>query len=187
MSDSEDEVNDDYYPIGQDVADMKSALRAGKEYLDHDAEWWAEQLESVFAPELIEDVTGIPQAAEAVEQNVSAVRSQNFEEAMLRLVAFQREGTHYDPAWEVNFPIFDGEAPEGHPYPLAFAVNFGRQEEYQDGRAAARPAISPVRRTAVRRVAQRSSTMSGATNVQPRRRDEVASKPESGVFGRLRM
>ena len=56
------------YPIGQDVADMKSALRAGKEYLDHDAEWWAEQLESVFTPELIEDVTGIPQAAEAVER-----------------------------------------------------------------------------------------------------------------------
>ena len=62
MSYSKEGNDNDYYPIGQDVADMKTALRAGEEYLDHDAEWWAQQLQSVFAPELIEDVTGIPQS-----------------------------------------------------------------------------------------------------------------------------
>jgi hypothetical protein len=185
MSGSEHEVNDEYYPIGQDVEDMKRALRAGKKYLKKGAVWWAEQLESVFAPELIEDVTGIPQVAEPPEQ--PGTPRQDFFESMMCLAAFKVKGTHYDPAWEVNFPIFDGEAPEGHPYPLAFAANFGRQEEYQDEVMAARPGISPVRRTAARRAVQRSSTMLGATSVQPQRRDKVASKPEFGAFRRLRM
>lgn len=176
MSDSEHEVNDDYYPIGQDVADMKRALRAGEEYLDHGAEWWAEQLQSVFAPELIEDVTGISQQAEASEQ--PGTPGQNFFESMMRLAAFKVEGTHYDPAWEVNFPIFDGEAPEGHPYPLAFAVNFGRQDEYQ----VASPAISSVRRTAARRV-----PMPGASSAQKRQRRRVTPTPESGSYGQLCM
>lgn len=133
MSDSEDGDNNSYYPIGQDVADMKRALRAGEEYLDRDAEWWAEHLQHVFAPELIEDVTGVPQEPQEPQdqrgpQEPQEPQEDDFDQAMMRLAAFRVDGIYYDPAWEVNFPMFDGEAPEGHPHPRAFAVNYARHE-----------------------------------------------------------
>lgn len=186
---SDIEFNDDYYPIGQDVANMKRALRAGEEYLDHDAEWWAEQLQSVFAPELIEDVTGVSQTPQQprASGDLADGRDEDFDKAMMRLAAFNVDGSHYDPAWEVNFPIFDGEAPEGHPHPLAFAVNYARQEEEeQEGEkenAAASALAPPVRqRTTARRV-----PMSGASMAQKRRRRKVAPTPKVDAFGQLRV
>ena len=180
MSDSQ--VNDDYYPIGQDVADMKTALRAGEEYLDHDAEWWAEQLQSVFTPELIEDVTGISQAPQQPRafEDPADERDEDFDQAMMRLAAFNVDGSYYDPAWEVNFPIFDGEAPEGHPHPRAFAVNYARQEEEEKQEDAPAP---PVRR----RTTARRMPMSGADRVQKRQRRKVAPTPKVDAFGQLRV
>jgi hypothetical protein len=177
MSDSE--VNDDYYPIGQDVADMKRALRAGEEYLDHDAEWWAEQLQSVFAPELIEDVTGVSQAPQQprASEDPADGRDEDFDQAMMRLAAFNVDGSHYNPEWEVNFPIFDGEAPEGHPHPLAFAVNYARQDEEEDA-----PAPPVRRRTTARRM-----PMSGASSAQKRQRRRAAPTPKADAFGQLRV
>ncbi len=186
MSYTKEGNDNDYYPIGQDVADMKTALRAGEEYLDHDAEWWAEQLQSVFTPELIEDVTGILQAPEEPEDPADG-RDESFHESMMRLAAFSVDGSHYDPAWEVNFPIFDGEAPEGHPHPLAFAVNYARHEEEEEEgdkeNAAASARAPPVRR----RTTARRMPLSGASSAQKRQRRRVAPTPESGSYGQLRM
>ena len=189
MSYSKEGNDNDYYPIGQDVADMKTALRAGEEYLDHDAEWWAQQLQFVFTPELIKDVTGVPQAPEEprASQDPADGRDDDFHQSMMRLAAFSVDGSHYDPAWEVNFPIFDGEAPDGHPHPLAFAANYARLEEDEEEGEKENATASASAPPARRRTTARRVPLSGAGSAQKRRRGKVASTPKSGSYGQLRM
>lgn len=39
---------------------------------------------------------------------------------MEKLVQFKADGSGYHDGLESQFPLFKGEAPEGHPYPKAF-------------------------------------------------------------------
>eukprot|EP01048_Picozoa_sp_COSAG05_P023136 COSAG05_NODE_4889_length_1335_cov_1.630259_2_plen_175_part_00 len=45
-----------------------------------------------------------------------------------RLDAFKTSGENYDPVLAAHFPLFEGCAPEGHPYPEAWAVSSPRPE-----------------------------------------------------------
>jgi hypothetical protein len=110
---------------------MAEALRSGQTYLTHDAEWWAKELRFAATPQRIEELTGIAiDAVDAANNDEGEDKDEDdeFAQSMLRLAAFRIDGSHYDPSWEDDFPLFDGEAPVGHLHPRAYAVNFAQAQ-----------------------------------------------------------
>ena len=55
--------------IGQKVQEMKESLTCGKDYMGHNAKWWADRLKDVLAPSLVAEMTGIRKRAESDEED----------------------------------------------------------------------------------------------------------------------
>ena len=50
----------------------------------------------------------------------------NFEAMLAMLAVFRDTGAHYSQALRAQFPLFEGPAPLGHPYPEAFGTLKGK-------------------------------------------------------------
>jgi len=59
------------------------------------------------------------QLADAADQAARDQQAQQDEIMFQKLVEFKKDGSHYDS--DMQFPLFTGYAPPGHPYPKAFA------------------------------------------------------------------
>lgn len=105
-------------------------------YEGHDKFYWYDYLYSRMLEErrdepgaaaFLEEITTVTQEQwfEHLMQKLditTVTQEQRFEDFMQKLTAFQRTGEGYHKGLEAHFPLFKGPAPEGHPYPEAFAL-----------------------------------------------------------------
>tara|TARA_Y100000992_G_scaffold287539_1_gene240423 strand:+ start:1016 stop:1393 length:378 start_codon:yes stop_codon:yes gene_type:complete len=105
----------------EEMQSMAEELRATSSYQNRDAYQWY----GILYNGMLKERRDEPGAAEMLKELTGLSKDQYEEHERARFIAalvrFKETGEGYDDKLGRQFPIFDGEAPEGHPYPGAFS------------------------------------------------------------------
>ena len=107
----------------EEMQSMGEELRTTGSYQNCDAYQWY----GILYNGMLKERRDEPGAAEMLKELTGLSKDQYEEHERARFIAalvrFKETGEGYDDELGRQFPIFDREAPEGHPYPGAFSGN----------------------------------------------------------------